>query len=73
MTGKRLRSAGSRSPPSTTPLPLAGTFHKEGHRLYDSEKDLSALLTGAGFHDVQNHVITRNENTLGWLTTGQAR
>jgi hypothetical protein len=57
----------------TCPRPLAWTFPKEGHRLYDSEKDLSALLTGAGFHDVQNHVITRNENTLGWLTTGQAR
>ena len=55
------------------PPPARRDFPKEGHRLYDSEKDVSALLTAAGFHDVQNHVITRNGNMLGWLTTGQAR
>jgi SAM-dependent methyltransferase len=55
------------------PPPARRDFPREGHRLYDSEKDVSALLSAADFHEVQNHLITRNNNTLGWLTTGRSR
>jgi len=55
------------------PPPARRDFPKEGHRLYDSEGDVSAILTAAGLQDVQNHLITRNNNTLGWLTTGRSQ
>jgi SAM-dependent methyltransferase len=48
-------------------------FPQEGHRLYDSEQDVSALLIASGFHDVQNHLVTRNNDIPGWLTLGQSQ
>jgi SAM-dependent methyltransferase len=48
-------------------------FPREGHRLYDSEHEVSALLAACGFDDVQNHAVTSDEDVLGWLTVGQSR
>jgi predicted TPR repeat methyltransferase len=55
------------------PPPARRDFPREGHRLYDSEQDVSALLTTSGFQDVENGVITSNTSALGWLTVGRAR
>jgi SAM-dependent methyltransferase len=54
------------------PLPARRDFPREGHRLYDSERDVSDLLTASGFQDVENHLVTSNAGALGWLTIGRA-
>lgn len=54
------------------PPPARRDFPREGHRLYDTAEDVSALLTAAGFDEVHNDLITGGDAPLGWLTTGRA-
>jgi len=54
------------------PSPAQRDFPREGHRLYESEGDVRALLTSAGYQDVESHSITSGDHALGWLTTGRA-
>jgi SAM-dependent methyltransferase len=54
------------------PPPARRDFPKEGHLLYDNERDVADLLTAAGFDQVGSHLVTSNGSTLGWLTLGRA-
>lgn len=54
------------------PPPAQRDFPREGHRLYESEGEVRALLTSAGFQDAESHSITSGDHPLGWLTTGRA-
>jgi SAM-dependent methyltransferase len=54
------------------PPPARRDFPKEGHLLYDSERDVADLLTAAGFDRVESHLIVSKGSGLGWLTLGYA-
>ena len=54
------------------PPPARRDFPKEGHLLYESERDVANLLTAADFDRVHSHPIASKGSALGWLTLGYA-
>jgi trans-aconitate methyltransferase len=46
-------------------------FPREGHRLYDSDDQVAALLNSAGFHDVEHTIEPSGQGRPGRLTTAR--